>query len=75
MPLYLQSAMNQRACPTPYPSIVFTFKLAIEFTKEFRGASQGMSNSTCVDYQDDLLMYVQMESFFIGFSNQNNMFL
>jgi hypothetical protein len=32
--------MQAKECaPTPYPSIVFTFGFAVEFIKEFRGAS------------------------------------
>jgi hypothetical protein len=32
---------TKERAPTSYPSIVFTFKLAIESTKEFGGAPQG----------------------------------
>jgi hypothetical protein len=28
--------------PTPCPSTIFTFKLVVDFTKEFGGASQTM---------------------------------
>ncbi len=30
---------TKECAPTPYPSVVFTFKLAVESTKEFGGAS------------------------------------
>ncbi len=30
---------SKEHAPTPYPSVIFTFKLAVESTKEFGGAS------------------------------------
>jgi len=32
--------MNQGACPTPSPSVVFTFGLTVESIKELGGASK-----------------------------------
>jgi hypothetical protein len=40
MPLYPQNVAIKEPAPTPYPSNVFMFKLTIESTKEFGGASQ-----------------------------------
>jgi len=34
-----QSDVSQRACPTPYLFVVFTFRFVVESTKEFGGAS------------------------------------
>jgi hypothetical protein len=39
MPFYPQIAVSQGVYPTFYPFAIFTFGLAVEFIKEFRGAS------------------------------------
>jgi len=38
-PLYLESAASNEHTPTPSPSIVFTFGLAVKSIKELGGAS------------------------------------
>jgi len=39
MTLYPQNATSKGTCPTPSPSVVFTFGFTIESIKELRGAS------------------------------------
>jgi hypothetical protein len=39
MPFYPQSVTNQKNTSTPYPFVVFTFRLIVESIKEFGGVS------------------------------------
>jgi hypothetical protein len=43
MAFYPRNAASQGACLTPYPSVLFTFRLVVESIKELEGASARIS--------------------------------
>jgi len=50
--------MSQRTCPNSYPFVVFTFRLEVESTKEFGGASIKGKNKLLVPNLDSLWKHV-----------------
>jgi hypothetical protein len=64
MSLYPRSVVSQEHAPTPFPSIVFTFRLAIESIKELGGASHEIIFLKCYNQIVERLLVINTYNYF-----------
>ncbi len=58
-PITLEMLRTKEHAPTPYPFVVFTFRLAIESTKEFGDASIPMAHHDRYQSNPNYVMVVK----------------